>query len=695
MAITNLSQYYSSLGQSLPTVSDRSSVATKAGISNYTGTAEQNNQLLNYLQKGSQNTGGGTTGATGGTSVTNTGTSVIPTGATGTAQVSGANTYSPQKSTTPVLTADQAMTDYTNKYNAWLQLTQDVANQKDAVSKAQAQAKADAAQKALNDATMSLNQQQIDLQKQKQQTDADVAKAKLAALQTPTMVGIGATPPSAAPSQPSPTDMNAVIAQQTQQFGSSVSDIQAQRDQNTQWFNSKINQIMTGTFPLSATEQALMGSIQNAYNNIVQAQTTANQSLVNAQMEEQARTGGEYAPGVASTQLGATITAGTNRIASLDNEAAGVMAQLQQSFMQKDYQMITAQYDALDKALTDKSNAIKDLFTAVTGAEKDQRDYELNVQKFNEQKSQDAFDRAYKTEDIQIKRANSILGLDENGNQVRQVVGTNGDGSPIKEDQQAFLQKLPPATATMVKSLTDYSMDPSNLSSRSGQRQQILALAHQYDPSYNESNYKMISALRKDYTSGATAKNIASFNTSINHLNDLADNFKNLPNTDITKYNTIADWAKSNLGSGDITKVVTDLNAVTGELAKTFKGMGATDQEISNLEKGISINSSPEQFKSFIEEATRLLGGRITALNSTYENAAGKPFERDFLNPTTKTVLSGLKNDGYDIQVPGVLYTDPASYVKYDPSGAANLKRVISTYPNLSQADALQLAQSL
>lgn len=48
--MTTLNDYYISQGKTLPSVADRTPVATSAGIQNYSGTAEQNNQLLGYLQ---------------------------------------------------------------------------------------------------------------------------------------------------------------------------------------------------------------------------------------------------------------------------------------------------------------------------------------------------------------------------------------------------------------------------------------------------------------------------------------------------------------------------------------------------------------------------------------------------------------------------------------------------------------------
>ncbi len=46
---TNLYDYYTGQGKTLPTVQQRTADATKAGISGYTGTADQNNTLLKYL----------------------------------------------------------------------------------------------------------------------------------------------------------------------------------------------------------------------------------------------------------------------------------------------------------------------------------------------------------------------------------------------------------------------------------------------------------------------------------------------------------------------------------------------------------------------------------------------------------------------------------------------------------------------
>lgn len=50
-----LAEYYKSKGQELPSLAQRTPTASKAGITDYTGTAEQNTQLLGYLQSNPSN----------------------------------------------------------------------------------------------------------------------------------------------------------------------------------------------------------------------------------------------------------------------------------------------------------------------------------------------------------------------------------------------------------------------------------------------------------------------------------------------------------------------------------------------------------------------------------------------------------------------------------------------------------------
>jgi len=74
---TNLNEYYTQQGQALPTVQQRQDVATKAGITGYTGTAQQNGTLLGYLTGLPANKGTGTQAPITATSLQNTPTPIV------------------------------------------------------------------------------------------------------------------------------------------------------------------------------------------------------------------------------------------------------------------------------------------------------------------------------------------------------------------------------------------------------------------------------------------------------------------------------------------------------------------------------------------------------------------------------------------------------------------------------------------
>lgn len=54
---TTLFEYYSGKGQALPSVKERAGAAAQAGIQNYTGTAQQNQQLLGFLSSNNETPG--------------------------------------------------------------------------------------------------------------------------------------------------------------------------------------------------------------------------------------------------------------------------------------------------------------------------------------------------------------------------------------------------------------------------------------------------------------------------------------------------------------------------------------------------------------------------------------------------------------------------------------------------------------
>lgn len=313
----------------------------------------------------------------------------------------------------------------------------------------------------------------------------------------------------------------------------------------------------------------------------------------------------------------------------------------------------------------------------------------------------------------------SLIRLDGNGNIVSTMNvggGTNAGlsvgggtlptvsmtaaGVPDTTAQSTFLKNLPPDVATLVKGITNYTINPNAIPTRqykgaSGMTQaSMLALASQYDPTYDENQYAARQALQTNFSSGQYSQNINSLNTAVGHLSDIPGNFSKLGNVGMTSINTIKNSLMKSFGSGSVTGASTNIQAAVGELASVFKSGGATDSEIANLGT-IDSNSSPAQMKAFVQTGINLLSSRLQALQQTYQSGMGKPPAQDFLSPQNAQVLSGLKNQGYQVDVPGVYYTDPKAYIQYGGGSQDTLTKAYTALKNLNDPQNPPTAQNV
>jgi hypothetical protein len=152
-------------------------------------------------------------------------------------------------------------------------------------------------------------------------------------------------------------------------------------------------------------------------------------------------------------------------------------------------------------------------------------------------------------------------------------------------------------------------------------------------------------AITRYMTSGAGGANITAFNTTTEHLNTLQDAAKALQNGDVQAFNSLGNkWATA---TG--MPAPTDFNAVkfavAGELSKTFKGAGATDAEISQINQTINTSQSPPQIQGAIDFYKRLMSGKLSALQSQY--SAGKSGQPAFKAPEPP---KGATQVGHDAQ---------------------------------------------
>lgn len=220
------------------------------------------------------------------------------------------------------------------------------------------------------------------------------------------------------------------------------------------------------------------------------------------------------------------------------------------------------------------------------------------------------------------------------------------------EDKQAFLSKLQPGVAGIVKGLSDYSLDLSKVSSiRGDQRLQLAELVKQYDPTFDMNQYAARKNFINNLANGPLSKSIISANQLIGHINGLQQAYTDLHNTSIPLINAAGNLAKTATGSGAPTKVHTNAAAVANELEALFRGSGGgSEQGIQDWKKSISDNASPEQSSAFIQKAIELMSSRLGAIDSQYQNIMGKPKEFSVLNNKSKAILKKLNIDPSQVE---------------------------------------------
>jgi hypothetical protein len=129
-------------------------------------------------------------------------------------------------------------------------------------------------------------------------------------------------------------------------------------------------------------------------------------------------------------------------------------------------------------------------------------------------------------------------------------------------------------------------------------------------------------AVTRFMTAGKGAENIGYFNTATDHLKLLGEVADALNNGDVQALNKAANAYAAATGDPAPTNFETVTSAVAGELSKTFKGTGATNEEIALINQTINSAMSPYQLHGAIDYYTRLMNGKLNAMRA--QLAAGK-----------------------------------------------------------------------
>lgn len=519
------------------------------------------------------------------------------------------------------------------------------------------------------------------------------------------------------------TDLNPIQQEQQQ--------AQTALDQQAGAALSQLNQIASGTYPLSSAEQSLLSSTTSVYQSTIQAQQQANAAYTGQMTEAMASLGiSTSAPTQAMGQIQATISSGNSKISTLDAQMSQSIANLTLGFQKQDYEMAQNSWDETSKYLDDRISTLASMQKQVTDlAEQQKQDIKdqvttnltalMDSQTISHQNIQDMLAQATldeKTKDDLMKNniaaftagMTGLGGGSVGSNLPTATVGADGKVDPASQQavMNSYTQMYGSQVANEIKGLTDYSVNPADWkagSTKGMSRATAVALAKALDPTYDDSQYAIRAAYKKSLTStstGSLGAAVNSANKSINHLTAFVTAMNKLPNGISSTVNSVDNALTLNQGvRSTISTAKTEGLGVADELAKFFKGTGSTDvASIDDWKSQMSTNASPADVKGLTQGAITLLAGQLETLSEQYQNTMGQAPSTNLLGASAIANLSALKNQGYEVNIPGVLYTDKDAYIKSGPDAQTNINTAITQLQSaglpLTPENILQLAQS-
>jgi hypothetical protein len=213
--------------------------------------------------------------------------------------------------------------------------------------------------------------------------------------------------------------------------------------------------------------------------------------------------------------------------------------------------------------------------------------------------------------------------------------GPGGDNGPTGEE---YLKTLPAGISEQVKAIGEGRMQLPARTTKEG-----MALRNAVTrafPDYDQSQYPAYQKAREQFTSGQIGQGINSFNTALNHIGRMETH---LPaNGQLPAVNSVKNWLLQESGSPALQAYQTDMDAVSNELGKAYKGGAVTDQEYTAFKKLLNSNASPAQMRTNIGELKGLLKGKLDSYDAQWSNSMPKGVRPPIaiVSPEAQRVLS-------------------------------------------------------
>ena len=202
--------------------------------------------------------------------------------------------------------------------------------------------------------------------------------------------------------------------------------------------------------------------------------------------------------------------------------------------------------------------------------------------------------------------------------------GIPGDTSLTGKEYLASLPSAYRAAGQTAQAVAEGTQPKPTYGSDKPYWRTVAAIAKQYDPTFDQTNWSARVAGMKSFKSGADAGTVRSANQVLGHISDLTDKADELHNGNFPLVNWVGNQFNQATGGDASNNWVTQAHAVADELSSFMKGAGhSSDTEIQQWKESLSPNMSPQQQRGAIKTLMGIYDHALSALEDKRTGAIG------------------------------------------------------------------------
>lgn len=167
----------------------------------------------------------------------------------------------------------------------------------------------------------------------------------------------------------------------TDTYVQTLKDIQTSADEARKTFDSQMQQILGGTFPLTAAQQAQVDDLAKQYSTLIEDQKRINTNYV-ASTEQLGISQGinRYAPNMQISKVTEATDWGLKQINKLTSEMNSSIAKMKQGFMTDNYKMVSEAYKSFQDSSNAKTDVIDKIYKAISSEKQATQEWKYKVE---------------------------------------------------------------------------------------------------------------------------------------------------------------------------------------------------------------------------------------------------------------------------------------------------------------------------